>query len=147
MSLTRYGLAALLTPLSFGVAHAADMAYQPGPAVVVTAPPVVVQRDHLPACDNPNIYRRIASRFASRDGTYWHTGLRITGFTQPRELGYRPWGADFVPRRFCSALALTNEGATRPVYYSVSNEVGVTWCVAGTDWSYAYAPDCKMAQP
>jgi hypothetical protein len=123
--------------------------------VVVTAPPpVVVQRDHLPACDNPNIYRRIASRFASRDATYWHTGLRVTGFTQPQELGYRPWGPDFVPRRFCSAMALTNEGALRPVYYAIGEGLGdvgigtgVTWCVAGTDWNYAYAPDCKMAQP
>jgi len=149
MSLTRYGLAALLTPLSFGAAHAADIAYEPAPYAVTAAPPppVIVQRDHLASCDSPDIYRRIAGRFASRDGTYWHTGLRITGFTQPRELGYRPWGPDFVPRRFCSALALTNEGAMRPVYYSIAEELGVTWCVSGTDWNYAYAPDCKMARP
>ena len=93
----------------------------------------------LPACDLPSALGRIRSRFATKEGRFWNSDLRIVGFEKVRETAFRPWASQTIPRRFCSAIALTSE--------QIGASWGVEWCVVGTDRNWAYNPGCKMAQP
>lgn len=108
----------------------------------------------MPACDDPAVLSKISHRFASRESTYWASALTIDGFTHVRPIAVRPWGADFVPRRFCTAQVLVSDGHKRRIDYSVREDLGfagfgwnVEWCVSGLDRNYAYAPGCKAARP
>ena len=86
---------------------------------------------------------------------YWVTDLRIVNFERIREVAFRPWAADTIPRRFCSGMAEVTDGKRRQeIYYSVNETnswVGVTWgvewCVVGLDRNWAFSPACRMAQP
>jgi hypothetical protein len=108
----------------------------------------------LPSCADPEVEGRIAHGFAQTERTYWGSDLQLTGFVRQAEIGYRPWGRSFIPRRFCTATTVTTDGRRRQVSYSIREwqswgtlSWGVEWCVGGLDRSYAYAPDCKMARP
>jgi hypothetical protein len=108
----------------------------------------------LPACQDPSVTGKIASRFAENEAEYWNSTLVIQGFDHQREIAFRPWGPDFIPRRFCAARVLTSDGRLRTVDYSIGEDLGVIsigwgveWCVNGLDRPLAYAPNCKMAQP
>lgn len=108
----------------------------------------------IPYCEDPSVSGEIADRFASKESEYWHSSLTIQTFDRVREIAYRPWGAGFIPRRFCLARARTSDGVYRQVSYSIREDLGsigaswgVEWCVQGTDRNLAYAPNCKMARP
>jgi len=108
----------------------------------------------LPPCDVPFALNRIQSRFATKEGRFWNSELRIVGFERVRETAFRPWAAQTIPRRYCSAIALTSDGVRRPVHYSIGEDLGmigatwgVEWCVVGTDRNWAYNPGCRMARP
>ena len=83
-----------------------------------------------------------------------HVALKIAGFDQIREIAYRPWAANTIPRRFCSAIVHVSDGSKHPLHYSISEDTGmigqtwgVEWCVVGLDRNWAYNPACNMAQP
>jgi hypothetical protein len=132
-----------------------------GPAIAADAPysmearaPVAVDTRLLPPCDSPGIFRRIASGFAHKERAYWDSNLTLTSFEAPVEIGYRPWGLEFIPRRFCQTRAMVSDGTVHDVYYSVGLNTGtlgvvngVEWCVTGYDRNLAYAPGCRMAAP
>ncbi|MDQ0473706.1 hypothetical protein [Labrys wisconsinensis] len=108
----------------------------------------------LPACHDPGVADKIVSRFATKESEYWHSSLTIQLFDRQREIAYRPWGASYIPRRFCTARVMTSDGRYRRVSYAIGEDLGiigatwgVEWCVAGLDRNLAYAPACKMAQP
>lgn len=108
----------------------------------------------LPACNDGAALSEIATRFHEREVQYWRTGLDITGFEQPAEIGFRSNGLDYSPRRYCVAHAIMSDAKVREVSYSISKDLGpigisfgVSWCVEGLDRFHADAPDCKMAQP
>lgn len=108
----------------------------------------------LPACDDPGVLSRIQNRFWSREAEYWGSGLAIVGYDRVREIGYRSNGADYIPRRYCTARVFLNDQLTRQVSYSIGEDLGiigwgygVEWCVSGLDRHFAYAPNCKMARP
>ncbi|WP_271199216.1 hypothetical protein [Methylopila turkensis] len=108
----------------------------------------------LPACGDERVLGHIAGRFASRERGYWGSSLELAGFSRTRELGYRSWGAEFIPRRFCAARVVTTDGRKRSVYYEIGEGFAfagagwdVNWCVTGLDRNLAYAPGCKMARP
>jgi hypothetical protein len=108
----------------------------------------------LPPCESAYVLDRIRSRFASKEGRFWNSDLRILGFDQLRETAFRPWAPQTIPRRFCSAIALTSDGQRRPLHYSIGEGTGmigaswgVEWCVDGTDRNWAYNPGCAMARP
>ena len=44
----------------------------------------------LPPCDLPSALGRIQSRFASKEGRFWNSDLRIVGFEKVRETAFRP---------------------------------------------------------
>lgn len=108
----------------------------------------------LPFCDDAGVFRKIASAFADKESEYWQSDARLLTFEQPVEIGYRPWGIEYIPRRFCRARTTVSTGAVHEVYYSVGYKLGtlgvvhgVDWCVTGYDRNLAFAPDCKMAAP
>jgi hypothetical protein len=108
----------------------------------------------VPLCDDPAVLSQISSRFSHKEAVHWNSNLRIVDVDRVREIAFRPWAADTIPRRFCSGLAEVTDGKRRVVYYSV-NETnswlgvtwGVEWCVVGLDRNWAYNPGCRMARP
>lgn len=138
-------------------AQAAD--YSPRRTAVETSyrDDVAIDRGYsgrLPACDDPAVLSSVSSGFSSREREFWRSGLELVEFRRPREIGYRSWGWSFIPRRFCVAHSLTNDGRKRVVSYNIAESQGfaslswgVEWCVSGLDRSLAYAPGCKMARP
>jgi hypothetical protein len=108
----------------------------------------------LPPCDEPSALEKIQSRFATKEGRFWNSNLRIVEFAKVRETAFRPWAPQTIPRRYCSALATTSDGVRRVVHYSIAEDMGmigmtwgVEWCVVGTDRNWAYNPGCEMARP
>jgi hypothetical protein len=106
----------------------------------------------LPPCEAG--LQTIAARFGQKEGRYWNSDLTIQGFERVREVAYRPWAPNAIPRRFCTATALVSDGLKHPVHYSIGETTGmigaswgVEWCVVGLDRNWAYSPACKMARP
>ncbi len=117
------------------------------------------RRDHdyeasIPPCDHPAVTADIMGDFETRESRFWNSSLRIVQFDRVRQLAWRPWGLDYIPRRFCSGTVLTSDGVKRRVDYSVREDlgtIGITWgtewCVAGLDRHYSFSPDCRQARP
>jgi hypothetical protein len=96
----------------------------------------------------------IVSQFREKESTFWNSSLEITGFGQIRETAFRPWQSDNIPRRYCSAEVMLNDGKQRTVHYSIIEDggfasfgQGVNWCVTGLDRNWAYNPGCRSARP
>ena len=96
----------------------------------------------------------ITAQFREKESTFWNSSLEITGFGQIRETAFRPWQSDNIPRRYCSAEVMLNDGKLRTVHYSIIEDggfagfgQGVEWCVTGLDRNWAYNPGCKAARP
>ena len=96
----------------------------------------------------------ITSQFREKESTFWNSNLEITGFGQIRETAFRPWQSDNIPRRYCSAEVMLNDGKLRTVHYSIIEDggfasfgQGVEWCVTGLDRNWAYNPACAAARP
>jgi hypothetical protein len=108
----------------------------------------------VPLCSDPAALAKVQARFAEKEDKFWDPTLRILGFEGVRETAWRPWAENTIPRRFCAARALVNDGRSRAVYYSIAEDTGiigatfgVEWCVVGLDRNWAYNPACRMAQP
>jgi hypothetical protein len=108
----------------------------------------------LPTCNDEGALNKVALRFSEKEGKFWNSKLTIVAFDQVRETAYRPWAANSVPRRFCSAVAFVSDGLKHPIHYSIAEDLGmiggtygVEWCVVGLDRNMAYSPACKMARP
>ncbi len=96
----------------------------------------------------------ISHQFAEKEGKYWNSSLAITGYANVHEVAFRAWANDSIPRRFCSASAMLNDGRARQVHYSIIEDggfagfsSGVEWCVVGLDRNWAYNPSCRAARP
>lgn len=96
----------------------------------------------------------ITQQFAEKEGKFWNSALEITGFANVHEVAFRAWANDSIPRRFCTASAMLNDGRARQVHYSIIEDggfagfdSGVEWCVVGLDRNWAYNPSCKAARP
>lgn len=114
---------------------------------------IVPMYGNLPGCDDPAVLSELTSSFDSREATYWGP-LQALGYDRIAQLAFRPWGDDVIPRRFCTARVMLNNGLYHRVDYSVRENLGlfgmgwnVNWCVAGLDRELSYAPNCKMARP
>ena len=108
----------------------------------------------LPACDDGFALARIQRAFYDQESDYWQSGLAIESFGGVRETGLRVNGASYIPRRYCAARALFNDGRERAVVYELGEDLGflgmgfgVTWCVVGLDRDHAFSPNCKAAGP
>ena len=108
----------------------------------------------MPACTFPGALDRIITNFRTKEFGFWNSDLRIVGIEDIRETSVLPWGAQAIPRRFCSGTALINDGAKHPIFYSIAEDTGmigmdygVNFCVAGLDRDWAYNPACRSAKP
>lgn len=106
----------------------------------------------LPDCGDPGALERIRGAFLDRESDYWNSGLAIVGFDRVRENGLRSNGLSYIPRRYCEARAMFNDGRERAVVYEIAEALGfigfgdgVTWCVVGLDRNHAFGPHCKDA--
>jgi len=107
---------------------------------------------NVPACETA--LGEISSRFAEKESTFWNSALQITGFAKVREIAFRPWASNSIPRRFCTAHVLMSDGRERQMHYSIIEDggfaaygPGVEFCVVGLDRNWAYQPACKAARP
>ena len=96
----------------------------------------------------------ITTQFWEKESTFWNSSLKITGYGRIHETAFRPWQSDNIPRRYCSADVMLNDGKMRQVHYSLIEDggfagfgQGVEWCVTGLDRNWAYNPSCKAAKP
>ena len=108
----------------------------------------------IPACDNGSVLGEIANRFRTAEYRFWNSSLQIVSFERVRQVAWRPWGLDYIPRRFCSGVVLTSDGRRRRIDYSVREDQslfgaswGTEWCVQGLDRHYGFAPNCRQARP
>ncbi len=115
---------------------------------------VIDEGTALPACFDPAVLEKIASYFAEKEAKYWQEDVTIAGYEKVRPVAWRPWGLDYIPRRFCTATAVLSNHTKRQVDYSVREGLGVIgfgwgveYCVQGHDHNWAYNPACRMARP
>lgn len=108
----------------------------------------------LPLCSDPSVLADITWYFAKRETEYWNSSLAIAGFEAPQEFGYRTDGQSYIPRRYCKADAVLNDGSRHKVVYNIGEALGfigvgsgVTWCVEGLDRNHAFSPNCRAAGP
>lgn len=111
---------------------------------------------NIPACQAPEVLERLSTHFAEKEAKFWNSSLTIVNYERIERTAWRPWGLDFYPRRYCSAVATTSDGLRRKVDYSVRDGLGIIgadwgieFCVHGLDRnrSYAYATACREARP
>jgi hypothetical protein len=95
----------------------------------------------------------ITSQFQEKESTFWNSALQITGYARIHETAFRPWRSDNIPRRYCTADVMLNDGKPRTVHYSIIEDggfagfgQGVEWCVVGLDRNWAYNPSCRAAR-
>lgn len=145
--------AALLLPL--GLLAAAPAAALTGRNEVVPAERRVLPYDaQIPGCEDTGVLAKVAQRFAEKEAKFWNSSLQIVEVDHIRRLAWRPWGLDYIPRRFCTATVTISDGSRRRMDYSVREDLGMismTWgvefCVHGLDRNWAFNPACKMARP
>lgn len=108
----------------------------------------------VPACDYPGALDRIIANFRTKEFRFWNSEMRIVGFENIHELDFLPWAAQSIPRRFCSGIAVINDGGRHTIYYSIAEDTGmigmdwgINFCVAGIDRDWAYNPSCRAARP
>jgi hypothetical protein len=108
----------------------------------------------LPSCDHSGVLSEIESGFKDRESSYWSSGLSILSFEGMQEIGFRPTGPDYVPRRYCRARVLMSDRQIRDVSYSIGEREGLIgftwgaeWCISGLDRNYAFGIDCRSARP
>jgi len=108
----------------------------------------------MPACDYPPALDRIIGNFHTKEIRFWNSERQIVGIENIRETAVMPWAAQAIPRRFCSGVALINDGIRHPIYYSIGEDTGmigmdwgVNFCVVGLDRNEAYGPACRAAKP
>jgi hypothetical protein len=108
----------------------------------------------VPLCEDYAVASKIAGRFSEKEGRFWNSALQIVGIENVRELAFRPGHYARIPRRYCQATALINDGTRHAIYYGIGEDTGligitwgVEWCVVGLDRNWAYNPACKAAKP
>lgn len=110
----------------------------------------------IPGCQDASVLERVSTQFAEKEAKFWNSSLTIVSYERIARTAWRPWGLDYYPRRFCSAVATTSDGVRRKVDYSVREGLGliganwgVEFCVHGLDrnLAFAYATACREARP
>jgi hypothetical protein len=108
----------------------------------------------LPACADVSVLQDVSSTFEVAETRFWNSALKIAGFEQVRQVAWRPWGLDYIPRRYCTGTVIMSDGYKRKVNFSIREDlgfIGIGWdteaCIDGLDRHYSYAPHCKQAAP
>jgi hypothetical protein len=148
--------ALLLIPCVLAAASfEADARARSGRQEVVPAENRVIPADgDIPGCQDTSVLGQVSAKFAEKEARFWNSSLTITAYEQIQRIAWRPWGLDYIPRRFCTATATISDGTKRRIDYSVREDLGIAgavwgvhFCVHGLDRNYANAPACRMARP
>jgi hypothetical protein len=106
----------------------------------------------LPSCEAG--LPSVTYQFAEKEGNFWNSSLRITGYSGIHEVAFRPWQSDNIPRRYCTGDAILNDGKAHRLHYSIIEDGGlagfvdgVEFCIVGLDRNWAFNPACKAAKP
>ena len=146
--ITYVALALLLTVLSVSQSRAASLLeknfWLSGPRYDVVLPP----------CNNRAALDRIIGDFQIKEARFWNSRLEIVGIENIQQTALMAWAAQSIPRRFCSATAVINDGARHAIFYTIVEDtgmIGIDWgvnfCVVGLDRNFAYGPACRAARP
>ena len=136
----------------------AALSFMLAAAAPATAGPIekLITRHHgyVPACDSSWALAVISWRFGYKERRFWASNESLSHFGAVREVAYRPWGGEYVPRRYCAVKVRVSHRRDTVVYYSIIEKGGfagvgwgVEWCVVGYDYNLAYAPNCRAARP
>ncbi len=147
----RPGRATLIITLLISAVAAA----QPRPG---DTPPAEQRQSGFPSvyesCDAESVQAEIMHTFLERERDYWSSSLEIVAFERIVETGNRTNGLAYIPRRYCRAEALFNDGRRRRIVYNIGSQngfigagSGIIWCVEGLDREHAYGPNCRAAGP
>lgn len=110
----------------------------------------------IPGCQDVDVLEKISNQFAEKEAKFWNSSMTIVSYDTIARTAWRPYGLDYIPRRYCTAVATTSDGIRRKIDYSVRESLGIigaTWgvdyCVHGLDrnLAYAYSTACRMARP
>ena len=63
---------------------------------------------NIPGCQASEVLERLSTHFAEKERKFWNSSLTIVSYERIERTAWRPWGLDFVPRRYCSAVATTS---------------------------------------
>ena len=90
---------------------------------------------------------RPSPQFQEKESTFWNSTAADHALRPIHETTFRPWQSDNIPRRYCTADVMLNDGKSRTVHYSIIEDggfagfgQGVEWCVTGLDRNWAYNP-------
>ena len=151
------GLLGRLGPTTFTIAllicAAASAEPRPG-----DTPPAELRQSGFPpvyeTCEAGPVQAEIMYAFLERERDYWSSSLEIVAFERIVETGNRTNGLAYIPRRYCRAEALFNDGRRRRIVYNIGSQngfigagPGIIWCVEGLDREHAYGPNCRAAGP
>jgi len=145
------GQATLFLALLFCAAASAEP--RPG-----DTPPAEQRQSGFPpvyeTCGSESVQAEIMLAFMARERDYWSSSLEIVAFERIAETGNRTNGLSYIPRRYCRAEALFNDGRRRSIVYNIGSQngfigagPGIIWCVEGLDRERAYGPNCRAAGP
>jgi hypothetical protein len=108
----------------------------------------------IPACDYRQVIANVIDNFHAKEARFWNSELRILTVEDLKETAVLPWAAQSIPRRFCSGVAVINDGTRHPIFFSIGEDtgmIGAVWgvqsCVVGLDRNWAFNPLCAAAQP
>lgn len=121
-------------------------------------PPAELRESGFPpvveTCSDETILAEMMRLFQERERDYWSSPLEIVAFESTVETGNRTNGLSYIPRRYCRAEALFNDGGRRRIVYNIGSQngfigagPGIIWCVEGLDREHAYGPNCRAAGP
>src|SRR3984957_20452861 len=79
----------------------------------------------LPSCNYPAALDRIIGDFQIKEARFWNSRLQIVGFENIQQTALMAWAAQSVPRRFCSATAVINDGVRHAIFYTIVEDTGM----------------------
>ena len=72
----------------------------------------------VPACDTPSALSKIQRDFSTTESRFWNSKLTIDRIEHAREVAFRPWGEEYMPRRYCRAEVIVSGIEGTPSFQS-----------------------------
>lgn len=116
--------------------------------------PRVDPAERLPLCDDPDVHRIIAARFAYADREYYRGIASIDAFDHISETALIADRPSPLARRYCRARVHMSDERTRTMFYMIEEDAsfvswswGVEFCIRGLDRWRVYDGKCRTVRP
>lgn len=100
-------------------------------------------------CDSPSVLSEIQSRFSGTERHYWNSAAEIVAIEGIRQAAFRPHGLDYIPRRYCQAVAVMENQRRLKLRYAIIEKAGfagygegIQFCLEGYDRNHTAMPGC-----